>query len=270
MSLVRTALRIAAVEALRDRTMVGDNVLDSQAGAIDFKIDGTIGTTQTRPFISVYLYDGKHERTAGELRSLFVNGRVRIAFEIGVVAGKLVRNAQGEQEAMEGIPFTDAANEFLLDLYGRQVRMALVDPDNAWAQVFNGLAGAFDEIEFAATRVAEGQRIAGHQLMISASLADDPTPGEPVDPETPFGQFLALMEASTDPLRLRQAELMRAALGPIDDRPWRVLQQSMGLTAAELLALGHGPIPQDAERATPENTAVVVDVAGTGRHEITP
>lgn len=39
MSLARIALRIAAVEALKGKTLVGDNVLDSPNGALDVQAE---------------------------------------------------------------------------------------------------------------------------------------------------------------------------------------------------------------------------------------
>ncbi|MCB8835942.1 hypothetical protein [Aurantimonas sp. VKM B-3413] len=270
MSLVAIAVRIAAVEAIRGRTLFGGNVLDSEAAALDARADGSLVTDQEKPFVSVYLYSGKHAREAGELRSLFVNGRCDIGFEIGIAATMTVRNEKNEKVVVADLPYTDAANEFILGIVGRQIRAALTDPGNAWGAVFLGLIGHIAELEFATTRRAEGQRVAGHQLMLSADLADDPIPGEALDADTPFGQFLALLDASEDPVRQTQAEMIRMALGPVDDRGWAVLQRRMGLTADELFALGRGPIPQDAEGATPENVATTVEIDGVGTVEVTP
>lgn len=56
MSLIRIAARMAAVRALRGRTLVGDNVLDSQIGALDVGADGELRTEEDKPFISVYTH----------------------------------------------------------------------------------------------------------------------------------------------------------------------------------------------------------------------
>lgn len=270
MSLVRAAFRIAAVEALKGRTIFGDNVLDSQAAALDAKADGSLVTDQAKPFIAVYLYDAKHERGLGELRSLFANGQCRIAFEIGIAATMTSRNDNGENEVISGFAVTDEETEFLLDMVGREVRVALSDPDNAWADVARGLAGSLDAMDLATTRHAEGQRLAGHQLMFTASLADDPVPGEAVDPDAPFGRFLALMDASDDPVRSAQVEMMRGMIATDGAPSWKILQQRMGMTADELLSLGRGPIPQDEDGETPEGVSVTVDVDGVGTTEIVP
>ena len=53
MSLIRYAVRVAAVEAVRGRTLVAGNVLDSENGSLDVLADGTLRTDQDRPFSSI-------------------------------------------------------------------------------------------------------------------------------------------------------------------------------------------------------------------------
>ncbi|BAP94467.1 hypothetical protein [Aurantimonas phage AmM-1] len=259
MSFVRTALRIAAVEAVRGRTSVGDNVLDSQIAALDQAADGSLRTDQETPFVAVYLYDGKAQADG---RSLVENGAIELAFEIGIAASMTVTDQEtGESHVVAGMPATDRAFEMYLDLVGRQIRDALTDEANAWGQILLGLIMGIDVINVVATRSGdEGQRVAGHQIVLQARSIDDPVRGEPVDPELPFGQFLAALEASADPVYLKQAELMRAVLEAPAGADWQTLQRRLGMTNAQLLALGRGPIAQDLERATPPLTAASLEL----------
>ena len=119
-------------------------------------------------------------------------------------------------------------------------------------------------VKLIAVRHSDGQRVSAHQLMLTVGLIDDPAVGEALDATAPFGRFLALLEASGDAVYTKQAEMIRLSLGDADDRDWHVLQQRLGLSAAELLALGRGPIAQDEEAATPEMTAGTIDL-GDGR-----
>lgn len=263
MSFVRTALRIAAVEAVRGRTSVADNVLDSQIAALDQAGDGALRTDQEKPFVAVYLYDGKAQ-AAG--RSLVENGVVELAFEIGIAASMTVLDQDtGEAHVVAGMPATDRAFEMYLDLVGRQLRDALTDEGNPWGQIMLGLTVVIEAINVVATRSGdEGQRVAGHQIVLSARLIDDPVRGEPLDPDLPFGRFLAALEGSADPVYHKQAELMRAVIEAPAGADWQTLQRRMGMTDAQLLALGRGPIAQDVDRTTPAMTGAVVERDGVG------
>lgn len=269
MSLIRTALRIAAVEAVRGRTLIGDNVLDSQNGSLDVAADGTLRTDQDMPFISVYLYDGKAKGLS--TRSLVENGTAEVAFEIGIAAAMAVTDPETGESVIAGMPATDRVFEFQLDLAGRQIRDALTDPDNEWGQIFLSLTTGIAEVALVATRHSDGQRVAGHQLMLTVPLIDDPVLGVPIDAQSPFGRFLAVAEAGPDPVYGEMAAAIRAALaGDPELRDWRVLQRRLGLTAGELLALGRGPIAQDTDRATPGMTQATAAVAGVGETVIVP
>ena len=84
MSLCRVALRISAVEAIKGRTLVGGNVLDTPNGALDIQADGSLRTDEEKPFIAVYTDQGKAEGVTG--RSLVENGLCDVVFETGVLS----------------------------------------------------------------------------------------------------------------------------------------------------------------------------------------
>src|SRR5690554_4739681 len=82
MSLSRIALRIAAVEAIKGRTLVGDRVLDSPNGALDVQADGALRSGEETPFVCVYTDAGKVEKVTE--RQLNGNGACDIIFEMGI------------------------------------------------------------------------------------------------------------------------------------------------------------------------------------------
>lgn len=194
MSIIRIALRIAAVEALKGRTQVGENVLDSEIAALDTAANGSVTTTKNKPFISVYADDSR--AVAGlSLRSFAANGAVDILFEASFATSHLVSDPNtDEQVIVEGVPATDANLEFMLDLVMRQIADALTDPDNEWALIFLGLAGNVEKTERA--RVSgntNGVRLAAHQIKLTVSALPDPVRGDPIGP--PLRRFFEKCES---------------------------------------------------------------------------
>jgi hypothetical protein len=271
MSLVRIALRIAGVQALRGNTDVGANVLDSQIGAIDIGADNRIRTDQKKPFLALYTDTAKSGANAGSgdafdlgARVLTLNGVTDIVIEAGVTAAMTTIDPDTDTEILSGIgvPAIDRNLEAQLDIIIRQVCTALNDPDNEWADIFRGLTHRYVRIERLRAATPEGQRIAAHQLRITASLIDDPLPGEGLDPEGVFARFLskaASVEADPD---LAAIVAKFATLIGGTDADWEALQRSHGFTRAELLALGRGPLPDDDERATPEFETGRIETSG--------
>src|SRR5690606_36217188 len=89
-----------------------------------------------------------------------------------------------------GIPATDPALEFYLDCVGRQIAVALSDPDNAWAEIWRGLSSSVLKIERKRTSdAASGTRIAAHQLVITLDLLPDPVFGAPIAPTSIWAIF---------------------------------------------------------------------------------
>ena len=263
MSLVRIALRIAAVEAIRGRTLVGDNVLDSEIGAIDIAADGSIRTEKEKPFISVYTEDGASKLDGNDLRSLFDNGTCELVFELGITAAMSVTDPDtGESSVVPGVPVTDRSFEYFLDMTARQILDALSCPDNPWGEICRGLTCRFSKIErIRAGNADGGMRFAAHRIKIICELMEDPVRGEPLEEETPFFDFLKALDASADPQHQIYAQAMRAEIDG-SDAPWENAQRRLGMTAAELLALGRGPIPQDTERETPFLTTGTTEIEG--------
>jgi len=264
MSLARIALRIAAVEAIKGQTLVGENVLDSPNGALDIQADGTLRTDEDRPFVSVYTDTGAAESITG--RSLIENGMCVLVIESGVSMAMTATNPETDVSEIVGIsiPPSDRAFEFYLDVVQRQVLDALSDPDNAWAEIYRGLHYSVAKVEIGGRRNTDGQRLAGHQIRITLSLLDDPVRGEALDPQSPLAAFLTKLQGTDDPIYQAQATTMQSLVGG-SDPDWKTLQRRHGMTAAELHALGRGPLAGDEDRVTPEmgQGAAEIDRSGT-------
>lgn len=167
------------------------------------------------------------------------------------------RNEAGDKEVAAGVPATDDAFEFYLDVVGRQVVNALSDPDNAWAEIWRRLSGSIIKIERKRTSDATGARIAAHQLVITLDLLPDPVFGEPVAETSVWAQFLALLAMPTmvnpdhdpdspdseperiiDPVVAAKATVLLDLLGsPADPMFDKGAQRRFGLTKEEATAM---------------------------------
>ncbi len=268
MSLARIALRVAAVEAIRGRTLVADNVLDSPNGALDVLADGKLRTDEDAPFVAVYTDEAVAADVSG--RGLATNGSCVLVIEIGISMAMTELDRETGQSTIVGVsvPASDRSFEFFLDLVQRQVLDALSDPDGEWADIFRSLFVCVERIEVGSRRTADnGQKLAGHQTRITVSLLPDPVRGAPLDPVSPIARFLAMLEATGDATYQAQALAMRSLVGgTMPD--WKHQQARQGLTRSELAALGLGPMAIDTARATPLFAGGRVEVPGNGTREV--
>ncbi|MCR5941104.1 hypothetical protein FG152_09745 [Ochrobactrum sp. XJ1] len=263
MSLARIAIRTAAVEALKGRTLVGNNVLDSEIGVIDVDSNGNAVTTEKSPFTAIYTDAAKADVGENELRSLFLNGTTEVLFESGVTAAMTgIDPKTGENVLGIGVLDTDANFEFQLDLLARQIIDALTDPGNEWGQVFLGLCYRIASVERVRTgNVSDGVRLAAQQMKLTVLLVDDPEPRRALIAGTPFARFVDLAKASTDESTQKKGAFIEAvSVGSYE--AWEHLQRSHGMTADELLALGLGPLASDVDRATPDMAEGALEIEG--------
>lgn len=268
MSIARIALRIAAVEALKGRTLVGARVLDSPNAALDVQADGTLRSDEDTPFISVFTDVGIAEDITG--RGLTENGSCTLIIEAGISQAMTELDEETGATTLVGvnIPATDQAFEFYLDMVQRQIVDALTDPDNEWSEIYRDLHYRVTKIEVGGKRnTDDGQRLAGHQTRITLDLIEDPIRGEQILPDSPLGRFFAAVEAGGNEVYQAQAQTMLAVL-EVNDADWKALQRRHGMTATELLALGHGPVSGDEERATPDFVDGTLDSDGHGEHPV--
>jgi hypothetical protein len=234
MSLVRIAARIAAVQALMGKTLVGDNVLDSQIGALDVAADGTVRIDGDKPFIAVYSEGATTKDDNTTLRALNVNGTTTFLFEAGITAAHVEADPEtGEGVVLEGIPGTDANFEFFLDIVVRQIGDALTDPANEWAEIFRLLSIGYAVVERARTSGdGNGVRLAAQQLKIETRLVADPVRGVPLNAESPVARFFAKAATLEDPVISARVALMQSTLDG-DEHSWQTALRRYGLTYGE-------------------------------------
>ena len=251
MSLNRIAARIAAVQALRGRTLVGDNVLDSQIGALDVTADGELRTDEEKPFISVYADAAKSDENM--LRSWTDNGATDFLFEMGVTAAHTEFNDETGETTLVGvgIPATDAAFEFLLDVVARQIGDTLSDPENEGAEIFRKFHRGNARIERARTSGdGSGIRLAAQQIRLTVDLVADPVRGVELNPAHPLAMFFAKAATLTvpnsahdpddenspatipDPVVTAQVALMQAQLAG-SEYDWQTALRRYGMTKTE-------------------------------------
>ncbi|NMG39811.1 hypothetical protein GRZ55_11205 [Chelativorans sp. ZYF759] len=268
MSLVRIGLRIAAVEALKGQTRVLDNVLDSQIAALDIGADGAVRTDEEKPFIAVYTSGAVHEGS-NDLRMMLDNGLTEIEFEMGISAAMTETNDNtGESFIVEGMPATDPAYEFHLDMVAREIADTLNDPANEWAEIYRGLVMSYVKIEHARTSSGHiGVKLAGRQIRVTAQLIEDPAKGTVLPPEAPLARLIAKLAVHANPVRQVQGAILASAISGSDE-PWDAVRRHLGMTADELAALGLSPLVGDDGEPAPEGTLATLDIEGRAGIEV--
>ena len=132
-----------------------------------------------------------------------------------------------------GIPATDAAFEFLLDVVARQIGDTLSDPENEWAEIFRKFHMGNGLIERARTRGdGSGIRLAAQQIKLTVTLMPDPVRGRELKPESPMALFFAKAATVSDPVLDAQVALMQAQIaGTATD--WQTELRRYGITRTE-------------------------------------
>ena len=257
MPVVQFALRIAAVEALKNATLVGSNVRDSDFAAIDIAGDGALRTDQDSPFIVVYTDDA--EVNDADTRDMRQNGTVDFVCEFGAATPMAQTDPETGESVIAGIdiPATDAALEMALDLIDRQIGNALSAPTSEWTRLWQKLSDRIEKIERKRAVTAEnGVRLAARQLRIRLACKPDPVFGQPLVEGSVWSGLRAAMLADRAELvptydamlGTEQAELR------IDD-----IRRAFGQTMGQARRLGYGPQWVDHPEATIDTVEVERD-----------
>lgn len=232
MSLSRLALRIATVKALRGKTFAGAMVRDSEIGPIDETAEGA-----EVPFIVVYTDECDIEANgAGEETSLFgcCTG-IDLTIEMAVTSRMKPGGAWT-------IPTTDAGLEFTIDALERQVRLALSDPDNAWAEIWRTLVREIKgQKSSRGASATKGVRFAGRQIVLTVDVLPEPNPGQPL--RGLWLKFLALVEADADLQARKDLIVSIATGGAMDWSEFKRLRAAYGLPKDTADALLLGALP---------------------------
>ncbi|QCM12344.1 hypothetical protein CFBP6625_18050 [Agrobacterium tumefaciens] len=240
MSLVCIALRISAVQAFKGRTLVGNNILDSEIGALETSMAGELRTPEEKQFVSVYTDDRK-QMSGLELRSLIAGGQIDLVFEAGVATPHLVSDPETDEKViMVGMPATDANFEFYLDMTLRQITDAIADPKNEWAAIFNSLILSVEKCQRA--RISgdtNGVRLAAHQMKITVNAVAEPVAGQPLKPGSPMAAFFAKCESDLvhrEPDMAKKIALMKAQIAGNDEELTAAMRR-YGMTYSEADAM---------------------------------
>lgn len=190
MSLVRTALRIATVEALRPSSLVGtDGPFPTLAGVyvFDSRIDplDDVALAERRPIACIYTEEDNGEPIASA-GPRFYKRMVDVVAELSVPATYNV----GDGELVTAPAITDSELEFKLDMLEAQVRFVLhFGPTGAlWRKL--AILPAVDVRSIAHRTSEEGVRLAYRSLRLRVNLRnDDEVDPAPLLPFTGLAQF---------------------------------------------------------------------------------
>lgn len=239
MSFARFALRTAALYALRDQTIVGDNVRDSDFGAIDIGSDGSLRTDQDRPFVLIYTDDSDAEEDLGT-RSLRQNGNLDFVVEFGIASPMTETNPETGESIIYGVgvPATDAAFELTLDMIDRQVVDALTG-EGDWPDLWRSISDRVLKIERrrAATN-DDGTRVAARQMRVRLQCKPDPVNGQPLADTSVWARFMVALQGADASLY----GVAQTFLGTADaELTYEHIRKARGEHRDEVKALGYGP-----------------------------
>lgn len=229
MGLIRLALRIATVQALKGATFAGDNVFDSAIAPLEelIKTNGHV------PFIAVTTDDDAATIIGRDL--LGGERELEIIIEYGI-AGKT--KAGGIT-----IPHTDEGMEITIDLMQRQITRALVAEETGWSADIKALCPRFHRITSRRGASAEdGVRFAARQDVVLADTINEPDIGVPLAASHPLSAFVDRLEAAG--LAKIKTVITEAVLGTtIPD--WRRVLTDLGMMASTGAAIGLGDYIED-------------------------
>lgn len=242
MSVVRQLVQIAVVEAVRNRTLAGNDVFDSRMDTLDSLLKG-----ERRPLLIFSIEEAEQEVGGqGESGLLGRAARLTAFVQAGVASGEAVRDGNNTI-IRPAIGETDAAYEATLNILDRQWRQILHDFEDPWAVLFRELVTGVGVIKD--TRASDpetGSKHAARFTQFHLNVIADPLPGDDI-PEC-IAAGLDLLEADGDAGYAQIAGDWRALLSGGQDWPaWRQLQSSLFASRGKLAALGHGPLEIDDE-----------------------
>ncbi|MBB4005806.1 hypothetical protein [Allorhizobium taibaishanense] len=254
MGVVRQLIQIAATEALLGRTIAEDRVKDSLIMALPLIMDDA-----PAPIIAVSVEDSLSPSTGDGL----FRTDVSLTLQLQMAVAKSVTVAVQDEDGGSGnvsmleIGTTDAALEASLNLLDRQWRLALSDPDNAWAEILRDLIAGFGRIsDVRMVDPESGRKHAARIIEVTLEPIAEPALGQDVPPAIAAG--LDKMAASTDYVDL--SRIFTASLyAGADLAKWQDVQAMLGVTQ---------PVPGLIGVGTPDNgkevltSAVSLNIAG--------
>lgn len=249
MSLIRTVIRLSAVQALTNSTWAQDRVYDSDNTPL---VDALMNKG-TKPYITVFTDEDVRADISGK-DVYAANRRMHLVLELGVASATKLNNGT---ETLT-IPATDAGMELAVDiLEGQALRAVLTDPQSQWGQLISDIVLSVYRVNALRGGMAErGGRWASRQLTLFLDTLSDPAPGTVLGPNHPVTRFFTM--ASAVPAMADAVEFMRASLSGAAAPDWIQSQAWMGLTRRATQAMGIAPVLEQ------DDTAAVLTQYGPG------
>ncbi|WP_298959049.1 hypothetical protein [uncultured Methylobacterium sp.] len=244
MSLVGLAIRTCLKRALLDATFAEERVYDSLITPLD-----ELAFEGTKPLIVVSVDDD--ERRAAKESPRRLDRYLDVVIEMTLAGG--IEVVEGEARVL--VPHTDAGLELTLDVMAWQVRHALKDPTNPWAELYRTFRGSVrGMVTRRGASTEKGVRFAARQIIITLDPLLDPERGRGAPPE-PWDRLLAKMAADDE--LAAYAPVLAALLSGSTLPPWQVLQAQLGQTRDVMAALGYDALP--GAEAEPPATRLTID-----------
>lgn len=255
MSLARTILRLAAVQAITGSTLAGDAVFDSDIDPIDQRVSSA---DEPRPMIVIYTDDDQSSPTG--FADFLQGGQVELVIEV-VYAGRTTialdpdgPSGPATTEIIE-ISGRDAANEILLDLIERQAIRALTMGAGPWSQVWRLVASnCARRLSRRGASAEQGNRFAIRQVVLTLEPIIDPVPGQPIAEGSVWDRAFTLMSEGQFG---RLADVLREDAEGDAITEWRRFAGQLGVNLETISGLGLGPV--GAEDPVPLDEASVDD-----------
>lgn len=257
--IVRTVLRLCAVQALMEMTLAQRRVYDSTNKPL---LDVLMLNAKSVPFISVYTDNDNLMRGTIEHGIYSASHETQIVLEMGMASAVLV---EGKFKTIQ-VPHTDDAMEMTLDFLQAQALAAIIgDPRSEWAEIIraniNGVVGMTSQ---RSGRSDKGANWAARRVILTVDTIAEPRPG--MEPSAAIKKFISLAKEQAPEGTLSGALLLETYLTmyPFGDQQasWEKIQSALGLTRRGLRATGLAPLTEVPEGATPFATQEGLPIVG--------
>lgn len=235
MGVVRALCRLLVIQAIKGQTIAADAVFDSKIEPLEELMKGA----DQHPVVIVRI-DFAEQPTSGE-GWLTRTGTLSLGLDL-IVATK-VAMSNGSSEVV--IAETDDGLEMSLDILDRQVRLAMSDPTNTWAELFRKLCPTIGSIKDARGIDPEsGRKHALRAIEAEIEPIFEPSLGQ--ETPGPITDALNALEAIEDYAGV--VGLLRVSLSEGDALfDWQKVQAALGAIASVPADIGVGTPDADSE-----------------------
>jgi len=240
MGVIRQLIQIAMVEAVRGKTLAGDDVFDSRIDSLPALLKDS-----RRPMLIFSVEESKQDEDGSSEKGFFGRrSELQVLVQAAVASVREVRDGN-DVVMLPSVGESDAGFEATLNMLERQWKTVLTAHESPWANVFRGLVNCVGKISDArAVDPETGRKHASRYTQVALDVIDEPLPGDPTPEVVELG--LALLEADGDAGYAEIAGLYRSMLNHGNAWPdWRKIQSSLFMSRDQMAALGLGPLSID-------------------------